>query len=44
MKLTSAEIAARNFGPTTQPAKAPPFAGGNEANVRRNRFLRFRPI
>jgi hypothetical protein len=27
-----------------QPAKATPFAGGNEADVRRNRFLRFRPI
>ncbi|HYP65588.1 MAG TPA: hypothetical protein VEQ14_04520 [Steroidobacteraceae bacterium] len=29
---------------TTQPAKVTPFAGGNEADVRRNRFLRFRPI
>jgi hypothetical protein len=28
----------------TQPAKATPFAGGNEADVRRNRFLRFLPI
>jgi len=39
----SAEIA---FEPilTTQPAKTPFFAGGNEADVRRNRRRRFRPI
>src|SRR3984885_2038171 len=28
----------------TDAHRAPPFAGGNEADVRRNRFLRFRPI
>jgi hypothetical protein len=27
-----------------QPAKATPFAGDNEADVRQNRFLRFWPI
>src|SRR5215469_12026105 len=30
--------------PPVQPARVTPFAGGNEADVRRNRFLRFRPI
>jgi hypothetical protein len=42
----SAEIASCDFGQSkrAQPAKAAPFAGDNEADVRRNRFLRFRPI
>jgi hypothetical protein len=38
----SAEIAGGGCG--AQPAKAAPFVGGNEADVCRNRFLRFRPI
>jgi len=39
----SAEIASCDFAPA-QPAKVTSFADGSEADVRRNRFLRFRPI
>jgi len=42
-EVTSAEIAVWGWL-RAQRAKVTPFARGRRSNVRRNRFLRFRPI